>query len=90
MAGETTHSVGGTIVADINSATEIIGTLVPTIGAIGAMVRLIATAIRPTDAQQAQTFDAAIADYDAARAGLDAAIAGFAAAKAAAEARPTA
>lgn len=79
---ETTQ--GEKIVASIDQATQIIGTLLPIVGTIGSMVRLIATAIRPTDAQKAQIFDDAIAQYDAARAGLDTAIAGFEAAKAAA------
>jgi len=49
-------------------------------------VRLIASAVRPSDAQQAQAFDDAIAEYDAAKAGLDVATDGFEAAKAAAAA----
>lgn len=78
------QSTGDKIVAGINDVTNVVGTLVPTIGALGSMVRLIAAAVRPTDAQKAEAFDAAIAEYDAARAGLDTAIAGFEAAKAAA------
>jgi hypothetical protein len=81
---DTPQRTGDKIVADINQITNIIGTFVPTIGAIGSMVRLIATAVRPTDAQKAQVFDAAIADYDAAKVGLDTAIDGFKQAKAAA------
>jgi len=84
MSGE---SKAEKIVAGINDATEVLGTLVPSIAAIGGMVRLIATVVRPTAAQQAQAFDAAIAEFDAAKAGLDAAIAGFEAAKAAAAAK---
>lgn len=86
MATGDGKSAGDKVVSEINSATEIIGTLVPTIGAIGGMVRLIATAVRPTDAQKAQVFDAAIADYDNAAGELAAAIGGFDAAKKAAEA----
>lgn len=86
MAGEG-QTTGDKVVADINQVTQVIGTLVPTIGAIGGMIRLIATAVRPTDAQKAQAFDAAIADYDAAAAGLASAINGFEDAKKAAESR---
>jgi hypothetical protein len=81
------QSTGQKIVGTVNDATELIGTLVPTIGAIGGIVRLIATAVRPTDAQKAQAFDDAIAAYDAAKTGLDSAVAGFDQAKAAAEAK---
>jgi hypothetical protein len=81
------QSTGQKIVSGVNDATELIGTLVPTIGAIGGIVRLIATAVRPTDAQKAQAFDDAIAAYDAAKTGLDTAVAGFDQAKAAAEAK---
>lgn len=68
----------------IDGVTSLIGTLVPTIGAIGTMTRLVATAVRPTDAQKAQEFDAAIAEFDMARNQLGDAVKGFEAAKAAA------
>ena len=77
-------STGDKVVSEIDSVTQVIGSLVPTIGAIGSMVRLIATAFRPSDAQKAQAFDAAIAEFDTAAAGLAEAVAGFEAAKAAA------
>lgn len=84
--GSQTPSTGDTIVARINDLTNVIGTLVPTVGAIGGIVRLVATVIRPSDAQAAQVFDAAIAGLDAAEARLNASIEGFEAAKAAAAA----
>jgi hypothetical protein len=80
------QTTGDKIVGDINQVTQVIGTLVPTIGAIGGMIRLIATAVRPTDAQKAQAFDDAIASYDSAAAGLATSVAGFDDAKKAAEA----
>ncbi len=83
MAGEGKGGALSKGLATVDQVTDMLGTLVPTIGAIGGIVRLIATAVRPSDAQQAQLFDAAIAEYDAARAGLDTAIGGFEAAKAA-------
>ncbi len=76
------QSKGDKIVAGINEASEVIGTLVPTVAAIGALARLIATAIRPSDAQKAQVFDDAIAKVDASLDKLDTAIGGFEAAKA--------
>jgi hypothetical protein len=83
------QSKGAKVVAGINDATDIISTLVPTVAALGGLVRLIATAVRPTDAQKAQAFDAAIAEFDTAKAGLDAAVDGFEQAKAqAAAAKP--
>lgn len=87
MAGETAQgqSTGDKVVAGINDATAVIGTLVPTVAALGSLVRLIATAVRPSEAQKAQEFDAAIAEFDKAKAGLDTAISGFEAAKAAAQ-----
>ncbi len=78
----TSQSTGDRIVGGINEATEVIGTLVPTVAALGGLIRLIATAVRPTDAQKAQEFDAAILAYDKAKEGLDTAITGFEAAKA--------
>jgi len=84
MGEKALGTTGDRIVNDINQVTTVIGTLIPTVGAIGGMIRLIATAVRPTDAQQAQAFDAAIAEFDAAKRGLDTAIGGFDAAKAAA------
>lgn len=80
------QSTGDKIVGDIDQVTKVIGTLVPTVGALGSMIRLIATAVRPTDAQKAQAFDDAIAAYDAAEVDLQAAVSGFDAAKAAAQA----
>lgn len=82
MVTENTQSTGQKIVGTVNDATELIGTLVPTIGAIGGIVRLIATAVRPTDAQKAQAFDDAIAEFDKAKSALDTAVDGFEAAKA--------
>jgi hypothetical protein len=73
---------GGTFVDKVTSVSDLIGTLVPTVGAIGVLVRLIASAVRPSDAQQAQAFDAAIAELDAKIVGLNSAIGGFEAAKA--------
>jgi hypothetical protein len=78
------QSTGAKIVGGINDATEVIGTLVPTVAALGSLVRLIATAVRPSEAQKAQEFDAAILAFDKAKEGLDTAISGFEAAKAAA------
>lgn len=78
------QSTGDSIVAKINAVSDIVGTLVPTVGAIGSMVRLVATAVRPTDAQQAQLFDDAIADFDKSVEGLNAVVADFDKAKAAA------
>jgi hypothetical protein len=89
MATEKEQSAAEKVVGNINEVTQAIGTLVPTIGAIGSMVRLIATAVRPTDAQKAQAFDAAIAEFDAASAGLASAVAGFDQAKASVEAKKT-
>jgi len=88
MAGEGQSGATGAnkVVDEINQVTQVVGTLVPAVGAIGSMVRLIATAVRPTDAQKAQEFDAAIADFDAQLGKLNDAIAGFDAAKAAAQA----
>jgi hypothetical protein len=80
------QTTGDKIVSDITQVTDVIGTLVPTVGAIGALVRLVAAAVRPTDAQKAQAFDAAIAEYDAAKGALDLSIDGFEAAKATAHA----
>jgi hypothetical protein len=74
-------SAGDSIVARINDVSNVIGTLVPTVGAIGSMVRLLATALRPTDAQAAQVFDDAIAAFDAKVAGLNASIDAFEQAK---------
>lgn len=74
-------SAGDSLVARINDVSNVIGTLVPTVGAIGSMVRLLAGALRPTEAQAAQLFDDAIADFDAKVAGLNASIAGFEQAK---------
>lgn len=83
------QSKGAKVVAGINDAADIIGTLVPTVAALGGLVRLIATAVRPTDAQKAQAFDEAIAAFDDAKAGLDTAVSGFEQAKAqAAAAKP--
>lgn len=84
--GDAQGTTGDKIVGDINQVTQVIGTLVPTIGAIGGIVRLIATAVRPTDAQKAQAFDQAIAEYDSAAGALAAAVAGFDQAKAQAQA----
>lgn len=70
------------LAAQITSVADVIGTLVPTVGAIGVLVRLIASALRPTDAQKAQDFDAAIADLDAKVVGLNSSIAAFETAKA--------
>jgi hypothetical protein len=84
------QSTGQKIIGGVNDATELIGTLVPTIGAIGGIVRLIATAVRPTDAQKAQAFDQAIAEYDIAKGALDTAVEGFEAAKLEAEKRKAA
>lgn len=82
-------SKGEAVLAGFTQGAEIIETLVPTVGAIGGMVRLLLTAFRPTDAQKAEEFDAAIAKYDAAKDRLDTAIAGFEGAKAAASGLPT-
>ncbi len=73
---------GDKIVAGINQATEVIGTLVPTVAALGGLVRLIATAVRPSDAQKAQEFDDAIAAFDNAKSQLDVSVDGFEQAKA--------
>lgn len=56
------------------SAERLIETFIPTVGAIGTLVRLIASEFRPTDAQKAQEFDAAIAELDASRTNLHAAL----------------
>lgn len=82
-------NTGDRLVNGINQVSDVIGTLVPTVGAIGTLVRLIASAVRPTDVQKAQPFDEAIAAYDAAKGGLDTAISGFEQAKTAAEFRAT-
>lgn len=76
---------GDKIVGGIDEVTKVIGTLVPTVAALGGLIRLIATAVRPSDVQKGQAFDAAIAEYDKAKAGLDTSISGFEAAKAAAQ-----
>lgn len=79
-------SGGDKVVAQIESVSNVIGTLVPAVASIGGLIRLIATAVRPTDAQKAQPFDAAIADLDQKIGGLKDSIAGFEQAKAQAEA----
>jgi hypothetical protein len=75
------QSAGDKVVSQINDITNVIGTLVPTIGAIGGMVRLIAKAVKPSDAQKAQPFQDAITAFDAQVAQLNAAVAGFEQAK---------
>lgn len=82
----TTENVGGQsagdkIVAGVDEAATVIGTLVPTVAALSSLVRLIATAVRPSEAQKAQQFDSAIAELDAANGQLQTAVAGFEAAK---------
>lgn len=84
--GEEHTSAGDKLVAKVDSVADVIGTLVPTVSAIGSMVRLIAAAVRPTDAQKAQAFDAAIAEFDQKIVGLNSAVAGFEPAKAKASA----
>lgn len=86
MAGEG-KGKGEKFVEGVDHATELIGTLVPTVAAIGGIVRLLATAFRPTDAQKAQEFDAAIAVLDGSLDKLDVAVSGFEAAKAEAAAK---
>ena len=54
------------LLKQLEGANTLIATLVPTVGAIGGIVRIIAKAVRPTDAKKAQGFDAAIAELDAA------------------------
>lgn len=76
-----------TAITDIAKVADAIGALVPTVAAIGSMIRLIATAVRPTDAQKAQAFDAAMVDLDKRVDGLNASIAAFDAAKAQANAQ---
>ncbi len=87
MTTENGQSKGAKIVEGINDATEIVGTLVPAVSALAGIVRLLVTAVRPTDAQKAQAFDEAIAKVDDSLDKLDTAIAGFDAAKAAAAAK---
>lgn len=81
---EHTNAGDDKLVAKVDSVADVIGTLVPTVSAIGSMVRLIAAAVRPTDAQKAQAFDAAIAEFDQKIVGLNSAVAGFEPAKASA------
>lgn len=80
---------GDKIISEIDTATKVLGTLVPSVAAIGGLVRLLATTLRPSDAQQAQVFAAAIATYDVAAADLTAAVAGFEIAKKMATAPPS-
>lgn len=75
------QSGGDKLVAQINDITNVIGTLVPTVGAIGNMVRLVVKAVRPSDAQKAQPFQDAIAAFDAQVQKLNDSIAGFEQAK---------
>lgn len=75
------QSAGDKVVAQINDITNVIGTLVPTVGAIGSMVRLIAKAVKPSDAQKAQPFADAIAAFDAQVAKLNESIGAFEQAK---------
>jgi hypothetical protein len=85
MATADGQSSGNKIVNGVNDVANIVGTLFPAVAAIGTMVRLIAMEVRPSDAQKAQSFDAAIAEVDQKISGLNDAIAGFDAAKATAE-----
>ena len=70
------------VVEQVNSITAVIGTLVPAVAGIGAAVRIIASLVRPTDAQKAQVFDDAIAALDGSLVTFNAAIDGFEQAKA--------
>ena len=76
-----TPSAGDNLVKRIDDVSNVIGTLIPAVSAIGSMVRLVTAALRPTEAQAAQLFDDAIAEFDSKVAGLHAAIDGFEKAK---------
>lgn len=58
----------------VEALTNTVGSIVPMIGVIGGLVRLIAGAVKPNSAQQAQEFEQAIAAFDNQRAALGAAI----------------
>lgn len=73
---------GKSVTDKINDVTNLVGTLVPAVASIGNMIRLVATAVRPSDAQKAQAFDAAIAELDAKVSALNSSIAEFDNAKA--------
>lgn len=79
MSGENTG--GNQVVRTVDNVAEILGTLVPTIGAIGGAVRLLLSAARPSDAKKAQAYDAASAELKTALGDLSTAINAFEEAK---------
>ena len=88
MEAQNAQSTGDKIVGDINQVVRYGSHWHARAGHwrhLAEWFALIATAVRPSDAQKAQAFDDAIAGYDAAAADLSSAIAGFEAAKAAAQ-----
>lgn len=72
-------------VATVDHLANVVGTLIPTVAAIGGAVRLLLTAVRPTDAQKAQAYDEASAVLKKAIQDGQAALAGFDEAKKQAE-----
>jgi hypothetical protein len=50
----------------VEAVSAAVGSVVPAVAAIGAVVRLIAGLARPSDEQKAQEFDAAIVTLDSA------------------------
>lgn len=76
---------GAKAVQTVEDISNVIGTLVPTVAAIGGAVRLILSAVKPSDAQKAQPYVDASAQLKSALGELASAISGFDAAKAAAQ-----
>jgi len=73
-------------VQTVEDISNIVGALVPTVAAIGGAVRLILSAVKPSDAQKAQPYAEASAALKTTLSGLASAIDGFEAAKTAAAA----
>lgn len=61
----------------IESLTNLVGTLLPAVGAISGIIRLAGKAIRPSDARKAQEFDAAMAEVKQHHAALGGSLAEF-------------